>query len=294
MRVAVFGSSGQLGGAIYREAPNLALGIGGRLDEPMIIECVPRSIDIVNETDTLGYLAATRPDWVVNVAAMTNVDAAEADPFHAIQINALGAANVARGARQVGARSLYVSTEAVFDGDYATAYREGDPCTPQSAYGVSKLAGEHLVRIADEEAFVVRTSWLYSGERGNNFPTRLRHQLEAHQNTVPVVTDLVGNPTSTSVLSRAILRIIATPPEPGIYHIACQGAASKYEWAIEITEALGYDASRIGETTTDAYPTAARRSKHVDLSCEKFLETSLAELPEWRLTCRETLLGIDA
>jgi dTDP-4-dehydrorhamnose reductase len=254
----------------------------------VLIDCVPRSIDITNETDTQGYLAETTPDWVINVAAMTNVDAAETDPFAAFQVNALGAVNVARAARQVGARSLHVSTEAVFDGEYAADYRETDPCSPQSVYGVSKLAGESLVRIADEEAFIVRTSWLYSADRGNNFPTRLRDQLESHQRAVAVVTDLVGNPTPTTVLSRAIMRIMAAPPEPGTYHICCQGAASKYEWAVEIAEALGYDASRIVQTTTDAYPTAAKRSKHVDLSCEKFLATSLMTLPDWRLTCHET------
>ena len=88
---------------------------------------------------------------MINVAVMTNVDAAEADPASASGANALGAANVARAARLVGARSSYVSTEAAFVGEYARADRETDLCSPLSVHGVSKLAGEHLARKADTD-----------------------------------------------------------------------------------------------------------------------------------------------
>ena len=115
-----------------------------------------------------------------------------------------------------------------------------------------------------------------------NFPTRLLEQLDDPARAISVVTDVVGNPTTTRVLTESILAVMQSPPEPGIYHACCRGAASKYEWAVAIAESAGHDASRIQQVTSDQYPTVALRPKHVDLDCTKFLNTKLYELPTWQ------------
>jgi dTDP-4-dehydrorhamnose reductase len=181
----------------------------------------------------------------------------------------------------VGAQLVHISTEAVFDGLSHAPYSEEDPCHPVSIYGSTKLAGEKLVQILNPSAFVLRTSWLYASSREANFPSRLLDQLTKGRQPVPVVTDIVGNPTPASLLAEAITRIICNPPEPGIYHVCCQGSASKFEWARQIAEANGFGKERIVETESRLYPSTAKRPQHVDLSCAKFLRTGLMNLPRW-------------
>ncbi len=277
VKAVLFGAQGQLGTAIVRAA-------GGTQVELLSAD---RSIDVADADAVRALVEAMRPDWVINCAAMTDVDGAHADPQRAFAVNALGPANLARAAEAVGARVVQISTEAVFDGERTAPYREDDPCRPVSVYGAAKLAGEYLAAIYNPQAYVLRTSWLYFGGSGVNFPTRILQQLQAHDGPVSVVTDVVGNPTPTGVLADVILALLKAPPEPGTYHVCCLGAASKFEWAVEIAEVAGHDAGRIVPVTSADYPTVALRPKHVDLSCDKFLATGVASLPTWQQAWRD-------
>ncbi len=271
MKALLFGAGGQLGTSIVDVAR------GGDLT----LECAPRAVDISDDRGVTEVIKVLQPDWVINCAAMTNVDGAHENPQLAMNVNAIGPANIARAATAVGAKMIQISTEAVFDGERTEPYSEDDVCRPVSVYGVTKLAGETLVRVYAPESFVLRTSWLYSGGRGVNFPTRILEQLAAHDGPVSVVTDVIGNPTPTGVLAGAILEIIARPPAAGTYHVCCLKPASKYEWAVEIAEGAGYDSGRIVPVTSDVYPTVALRPKHVDLNCAKFLAAGIYDLPSW-------------
>ena len=271
MKSLLFGAQGQLGTAIMA-----AVGAGD-----LTLECAPRTVDISDDRGVSAVIQASRPDWVINCAAMTNVDGAHGNPQLAMNVNAIGPANIARAAAAVGARVIQISTEAVFDGERSEPYSEDDVCHPVSVYGVTKLAGEMLVRVYAPECFVLRTSWLHSGGTGVNFPTRILEQLAAHDGPVSVVTDVIGNPTPTGVLAGAVVAIISRPPTAGTYHVCCREPASKYEWAVEIAEGAGYDGGRIVPVTSDAYTTVALRPKHVDLSCAKFLASGIYELPSW-------------
>ena len=271
VKTLLFGAQGQLGTAIVTAA---------RAGD-LTLECAPRSVDISDELGVTGLLQASKPDWVINCAAMTNVDGAHGNPQLAMNVNAIGPANIARAAKAVGARMIQISTEAVFDGECTEPYSEDDVCHPVSVYGVTKLAGEMMVRVYAPDSFVLRTSWLYSGGTGVNFPTRILEQLAAHDESISVVTDVIGNPTPTGVLAGAVVAIISRPPAAGTYHVCCREPASKYEWAVEIAEGAGYDGGRIVPVTSEAYPTVALRPKHVDLSCEKFLAAGVYELPSW-------------
>jgi len=271
VKAVLFGARGQLGTAIVQA------GHEGQVE----LVSADRSIDVADAGAVQAIIEAVRPEWVINSAAMTDVDGAHADPQRAFAVNALGPANMARSAESVGARLVQISTEAVFDGERTAPYREGDACRPVSVYGAAKLAGESLVAIYSPESFVLRTSWLYSGGSGMNFPTRLLQQLEDPDRSISVVTDVVGNPTPTSVLADAVMALVSSPPAAGTYHVCCLEPASKHEWAVEIARSAGHDPSRIREVTSAGFPTVARRPKHVDLDCGKFLATSLYSLPTW-------------
>ena len=271
-RTLLFGSSGQLGAAFHSAATETGL--------ELVV--APRSVDLRDAEAVAGYVASVAPAWVVNAAAMTNVDAAHLDPTGAMAVNGLGPGHLAQAAQECGAKLVHVSTEAVFDGERASPYREEDACRPVSVYGASKVAGEDLVSIYSPDSFVLRTSWLYSGGTGSNFPTRLLDQLADPTREVSVVTDIVGNPTPTSVLADAMLAVMRNSPEPGTYHVCCRGAASKFDWAVEIADSAGYGRSRITATTSDEFPTVALRPKHVDLDCGKFSALGLMDLPTWR------------
>jgi len=270
-KTLLFGATGQLGRAL----------LGHQHSSGLDIQPVARHIDLEDAGGLAAVIAHERPDWVINCAAMTNVDGAHENPQLAMTVNSIGPAIIARAVAAVGARMIQISTEAVFDGESTEPYSERDACSPVSVYGASKLAGEMMVRVYAPDSFVLRTSWLYSGGTGVNFPTRILEQLAAHDESISVVTDVIGNPTPTGVLAGAVVAIISRPPAAGTYHVCCREPASKYEWAVEIAEGAGYDGGRIVPVTSEAYPTVALRPKHVDLSCEKFLAAGVYELPSW-------------
>ncbi|MBU6148429.1 MAG: SDR family oxidoreductase [Actinomycetales bacterium] len=271
MEVLVFGAAGQLGSALRACA-----------GETLGVIPAPRAVDIADRTAVAELLDGHRVDAVINAAAMTHVDAAEVDPMPAIRANTAGPATLALSCRERNLPLVHVSTEAVYRGDQPLAYREGDACDPVSAYGISKLAGDLLVCDLHEGAWVVRTSWLYSAASSSNFPHRLRAQLQAHTRPIPVVTDVVGNPTPADLLAEAILELIPAAPAAGVYHVCCREPASKYDWAVVIAESLGYPADRIEPTDSTRYRSAARRPAYVDLDCGRFRALGLTVLPTWQ------------
>ena len=271
MKVVLFGATGQLGQALR-----------AAIDPDIEVVPAPRSVDLRTAPDVEAFISAARPDWVINAAAMTDVDGAHLHPDQAFLVNSLGPAAIARACAQVGSRMIQVSTEAVFDGEYEGRYREVDACRPVSVYGAAKLAGEHLVLAYCPTAVVVRTSWLYSNGQGANFPTRLLAQLRDSVAPVKVVTDIVGNPTPAPILAQGLVQAIVSGLPAGTYHVCCTGAASKHDWARHIAQSAGFDPERIVETTSDQYVTVAARPRHVDLDTEKFERAGLIALPAWQ------------
>ena len=271
-RIVLFGAHGQLGSEFRAQVA------GGRWD----VVPAPRDLRLEDGEAVVAFVRQCEPQWVLNAAAMTDVDAAHLDPDRALRVNGLAPGVLASTAREVGARVIHISSEAVYDGRSKVPYIEGDACEPVSVYGVSKLTGDLLTLMHSPESYVLRTSWLYSNQRGSNFPTRILNQLEDAGKKLSVVTDIVGNPTPTSLIVRAISAVLHSPPDPGVYHVCAVGPASKYDWAVEIATQAGCDSSRITPVSSDAYPTVARRPKYVDLDCSNFQDTGLLKLPTWR------------
>lgn len=219
----------------------------------------------VTDRDAVGE--AIRPDDVViNCAAWTDVDGAEAHEDEALRINRDGARNVAEAAGTV----LYVSSDYVFDGTKREPYLESDPVNPLSAYGRTKLAGERATAEANPRHLIVRSSWLF-GAGGKNFvETMLGLGPE-----VRVVDDQVGCPTFTGHLAEALVRLAGTE-DFGVHHAAASGSCTWFEFAREIFARTGSD-TRVEPCTTADFPRPAPRPAYSVLGSEHSLR-----LPTWQ------------
>jgi dTDP-4-dehydrorhamnose reductase len=212
-------------------------------------------LDVTDAEAVDRAVAAARPDVVINCAAFTDVDGAEAHEADAMRVNAEGARNVSAAAARADAAILYVSTDYVFDGTADRPYTEADETNPLSVYGASKLAGEMDTATVNDRHFVVRTSWLF-GTAGRNFVETML-ELGAEQSEVLVVRDQVGAPTYTAHLAEGLLRLAATEAY-GLHHMAAGGSCSWYEFAGAIFEAARVDC-RVLSTTTEEFARPAPR-----------------------------------
>ena len=236
MKVAIFGSGGQLGRA-------LAAALATTHD---VVAVDHDRADIRHAIAVADVVNAAQPDWVVNSAAMTHVDRCENNPLAAFEINALGARNVARACAAAGAHLLHVSTDYVFDGEKQTPYVEDDVARPINAYGVSKLAGEYFVRADCPAHTIVRTSGLYGWYvcrgKGSNFAETILSRARQGQ-ALRVVSDERLTPTFTEDLARQIRAIIERDVPNGVYHATNAGSCSWFDFASELLRLAGVTAS---------------------------------------------------
>ncbi len=247
MRILVTGAGGMLGQDVVAAAR--AAG-----HEP--VGLARAELDVTDPGAVRAAVAATAPDVVVNCAAYTNVDGAEAEEELALKINGSGAGNVARA----GVRTVHVSTDYVFDGTKDGPYVEDDPVGPRSAYGRTKLAGEREVAAAGAAHTIARTAWLF-GTGGKNFvETMLR--LAADHGEVAVVSDQVGCPTFTGHLARALVEL-AGREAPGIHHVAGAGSCSWNAFAKEIFLQAGVDCLVADATSEEMARPAPRPANSV-------------------------------
>jgi dTDP-4-dehydrorhamnose reductase len=266
MKLMVFGAGGMLGRDVIRAA------------EASGHDTVAAPRDNVDVTDAAAVaeaVATAGPDVVVNCAAWTDVDGAEAGEGEALRVNEGGARNVADAAARAGAAVLYPSTDYVFDGEKHEPYVESDPVRPLSAYGRTKLAGERATAEANPRHQVVRTQWLF-GLAGQNFvETMLR--LGAERDELTVVADQVGCPTYTGDLAAAVVEL-AQSGGPGLWHVAGGGECSWHEFAEGIFERAGLDC-RVLAGTTEELGRPAPRPAHAVLRSER---RGTPRLPDWQ------------
>lgn len=257
-------------------------------------------LDISDASAVARWIDRRGPyDVVFNCAAITNVDGCEADEEGAYQVNALGAENVSAACAACGAKIVHVSTDYVFPGTEEGDRVESDPTCPASAYGRTKLAGEHLVAAANERHFIVRTAWLY-GYRGKNF-VKTMQRLGAARDEVRVVDDQVGNPTSANDLAYELLRIAATE-NYGVYHCTNNGACSWADFARAVMEGSRL-ACAVVPVTSRQYkqdnPASAERPRYSGLRNARLEATIGDEMRPWEeaLACylrNQPILGDEA
>jgi dTDP-4-dehydrorhamnose reductase len=266
MKVLVTGAAGMLGRDVMLAAGNAGHDVVGY---------GRAELDITDAAALARKFDLERPDVVINCAAWTDVDGAEAAEEAAFAVNGAGAGKVAAAAAKVGASVVYVSSDYLFDGVKGAPYVESDQAAPLSAYGRTKLAGEEATVAANKRHFVVRSAWLF-GIGGPNFvETMLR--LAGDHGEVLVVRDQVGSPTYTWHLAYGIVRLIEGI-EFGIHHMAAAGQCSWYDFAREIFEQAKVEC-KVLSITTEEFGRPAPRPPFSALTSQR---EHAIRLPSWQ------------
>mgnify|MGYP005847037921 CR=1 FL=1 len=270
MTPLVFGRTGQVATELARLAPGARL--LGRAEA-----------DLADPAACAAMIRALRPDAVINAAAWTAVDRAEAEEAAATVVNGAAPAAMARACADLGIPFVHVSTDYVFDGSGTRPWRPEDPTGPLGAYGRSKLAGEVGVRAAGGQGVILRTAWVFSAQGVNFVRTMLR--LGRERGAVRVVADQIGGPTPAAAIAGACLTIAAVLAAgragPGTHHLAGAPDTSWADFARAIFAAAGMDVAVTDIATAD-YPTPARRPANSRLDCTSLTETFGIARPDWR------------
>jgi dTDP-4-dehydrorhamnose reductase len=249
------------------------------------------SLDVTDTAAVTEAIARCRPDVVVNCAAWTGVDDAEASEEQAQAVNAGGAANLARACAGLGARLVQVSTDYVFAGDADRPYAEDALPAPRTAYGRTKLAGERAVLgLLPGSGYVVRTAWLY-GAHGPSF-VRTMIKLEGQRPTVDVVDDQHGQPTWTIDVARQVIALVHSAAAPGIYHATSSGQTTWFGLAREIFGLLGADPSRVRPIPSSALPRPAPRPAYSVLGHGAWAGAHIQPIGEWRTALQYAFPGL--
>lgn len=241
--------------------------------------------DITSEAAGHELFDLCRPDAVLNLAAMTDVDGCEGARENAEKINAHGAAVIAGLCARSGARLIHISTDYVFDGKKGSPYREDDEPNPASVYGRTKLSGERMVLERLPSAVIIRTQWLYGGG-GKSFVDKIVKAAE-DQGSVRVVNDQEGSPTYAKDLAVPIIAVIEKGLS-GIFHVSNSGSCSWYEFARAIFSLKGMDVKVSPITTRELGRPAERPSCSVfDLS--RLERDAGVKMRHWMEALREYL-----
>lgn len=268
MKILVTGVKGQLGYDVVKEGQKRGFTMtGSDLDD----------CDLRDETAVKALVDSVRPDVVIHCAAYTAVDKAESEKELCYDVNVNGTKYVAKAARDVGAKLIYLSTDYVFDGKGETPHRVEEAKRPVNYYGFTKSLGEDMVVKEHHRFFIVRISWVF-GVNGNNF-VKTMVRLGREKEKISVVSDQIGAPTYTADLAVLLLDMAVTE-KYGIYHAANSGVCSWYVFAKAIMAVLELPA-QVKPILTKDYPTAAVRPKNSRLDQTKLTENGFSPLPPW-------------
>lgn len=267
-KIIVTGCNGQLGRAV-----NLEL---GKNKEYEFVNTDVAELDITDIDKVMALAREVKPYAIINCAAHTGVDACETQIESAYKINAIGPRNLSIAATEMGAKLVHVSTDYVLPGDGQKPYTEFDPVGPKGIYGKTKLAGENFVKEFAKEYFILRTAWLY-GDGKNFIKTMLR--LSETNDTVRVVGDQFGTPTSTKELAKAIAYLLPTQ-NYGLFHATCEGSTNWADFTRKIFELTGKD-TKVTSITTEEFGAAAPRPAYSVLENFMFNITTDFKFAQW-------------
>jgi dTDP-4-dehydrorhamnose reductase len=266
-----------------------------------------QDLDLCNADEIRRIVRHVRPQLIVNAAAYTAVDKAEAEHSIAYAVNATAPGILAQEVRKIGGVLLHYSTDYVFDGSKREPYSETDSTNPLNLYGKSKLAGECAIRDSKVPYLIFRVSWVYA-TRGQNFLLAVL-RLGSQREELRMVRDQVGSPNRAQDIAQATAAVLARlhrdsgfvrsfEEVSGTYNLAASGAASRLDftqaicdemtqgptprWASAVTEGRPFILKRLIPITTAEFPTPAARPLYSVLSNERFCRTFGVSLPEWR------------
>lgn len=278
----------------------LLLGKGGQVGWELQRSLAPLGRMTAHDVDTADFskpelvaqlVASLRPDVIVNAAAHTAVDKAEAEPDLARAINAHTPGAIAAEAAKLGALLVHYSTDYVFDGSGDAPRDESAPTAPLSVYGRTKLEGEQAIQASGCTHLILRTSWVYAARGGNFAKTMLR--LAGEREALNVINDQVGTPTSAELLAdvtaHAIRAALADPSLSGLYHLVAGGQTTWFDYARHVIEwarahghAVKVEPQAIQPIATSAYPTPAQRPLNSRLNTGKLQQAFSLNLPDWQ------------
>ena len=283
-RILLLGAQGQVGWELRRSLAPLG----------DVIALDRHSTDFCGDISNLAGLAETvrrvAPHVIVNAAAHTAVDTAEAEPKLANILNALAPGVLAQEASKLGALLVHYSTDYVFDGSGQMPWRETDTPAPLNVYGQSKLEGEARIQAAGGRHLIFRTSWVFASRGGNFAKTMLR--LAQERERLTVINDQFGAPTGADLLADITAHVIGhvrqQPEQTGLYHLTALGETTWFEYAKYVIAKASIASPAIKITAKDVVPvlsevfeTAAQRPKNSRLNTEKLQTAFNLHLPPW-------------
>lgn len=284
MKILLFGKNGQVGWELQRSLAPLGKVIA--LDRASTNLCG----DLTRPEDLAETVRSVCPDVVVNAAAHTAVDRAEAEPELAHAVNAVAAGVLAREAATLGAWTVHYSSDYVFDGSGSRPWLETDTPAPLNVYGQTKLEGEQLVAAMNPRHLIFRTSWVYAARGGNFARTMLR--LAAERDRLTVVDDQFGAPTGADLLADVTAHAVRAahhrPAVPaGVYHLAAAGRTSWHGYARFV---IDYAARlrgplrclQVDPVPSSAFTTPARRPLNSCLDTTRLRNALDLHLPPWQ------------
>lgn len=244
-----------------------------------------RMLDVTDLEETIKIINKYQPSVVVHLAAETDVDRCERDPSHAYSVNAIGAYNVAVATNNVGAKMVYISTSAVFDGFNNNPYNENDKPNPQYFYGRSKYVGEALVKDISDNYIIARVCGVFGGglKKDQKFVSKIINQIKQDGcKEIKVVNDAFISPTFGKDLVEH-LKYLIIKDEKGIFHLSNKGVCSRYDMAVKIVEVLKSDI-KITPVDSGCFKLSAKRGYN-----ESMLSLRFDSARDWQSALEEYL-----
>ncbi len=272
MKVVIIGANGQLGTDLCRVLAAQSFSV---------VPLTHRDVDVSDSAQVDRVLSSIHADVVISTAAFHKVEECEKQPAQSFAVNAVGPRNLALACRPKNAVLVHFSTDYVFDGAQRRPYTESDLPRPLNVYGVSKLAGEHMLGLTWDRCFVIRTCGLYgvagsAGKGGNFVETMLKKASEGAP--IRVVDDQVLTPTFTGHLAEAVSQLIRTEAY-GLYHVSEEGQCSWYEFARKIFE-LEKLPVNLKPVSSREFASPVQRPAYSVLSKQKLRGLGLS-MPSW-------------
>lgn len=279
MKVLVTGVTGQLGYDVAKELERRHIeykGVGSK------------DMDLTVPSEVEKVVAAYHPDAVIHCAAYTAVDKAEDEYGRAMDVNAKGTLALAKAAKEIDAKFLYISTDYVFDGTGTVPFTVDAAKEPLNMYGLTKLFGEQAVQMEMIKYFIVRISWVF-GKNGNNFIKTMLRLGQSHDE-LTVVADQWGSPTYTADLAPLLCDMVETE-KYGVYHATNEGITNWAEFAAAIMKEANLSC-RIRPIPSSDYPTKAVRPLNSRMDKSSLDKAGFTRLPEWKDALRRYLKDI--
>ena len=290
MRILLLGSNGQIGNSLIKKLNK----------KYELIKSYRHDIDLEKTFKIKEFINDMNPDLIINAAAYTNVDSAEKNSSLAYNINSEAVKLIAQESQKKNIFLIHYSTDYVFDGFKKSPYKESDITNPLNIYGKSKLYGENFITNLKFNYLIFRTSWVY-GDYGKNFIKTIL-KLAENKDTLEVVNDQFGTPTSTNLISLATANAIddfynSRIWEPGIYHLSPNGKTSWFNIAKKVMQIASFTNKSYGRVEikpikTKDYKFLAKRPINSLLNCTKISKKLSFNLPYWDCGLEDVVFSI--